>query len=107
MKSRFQGRKEVKSMMNLCCAFIVIWFVCSIFVLLWFAIESENKNILITESLKCFIADIFSDKNWFGILLDIVICILLIPTYLYILIIKAVYVIGKVCVYIWKLGIKN
>lgn len=94
-------------MMILCSAFMAIWFVCSIFVLLWFAIESDNKNIPITESLKCFIADIFSDKNWFGISLSIVICILLIPVYLYILIIKAAYVIGKVCVYIWKLGIKN
>lgn len=94
-------------MMNLCGAFMAIWFICSIFVLLGFAIESENRNISIEKSLKCFITDIFSDKNWFGILLSIVICILLIPVYLYILIIKVVYVIGKVCVYIWKLGIKN
>lgn len=94
-------------MMILCSSFMTIWFVCSIFVLLGFAIESDNKNISIAKSLKDFITDMFSNKNWFGILLSIVICILLIPVYLYILIIKAVYVIGKVCVYIWKLGIKN
>lgn len=94
-------------MMNLCVVFMAIWFTCSIFVLLGFVVESDNRNISIEKSLKCFITDIFSDKNWFGLLLSIAICILLIPTYLYILIIKAVYVIGKVCVYIWKLGIKN
>lgn len=94
-------------MTNLCGAFIAIWLICSIFVLLGFAIESDNRKISIEKSLKCFITDIFSDKNWFGILLSIVICMLLIPVYLYILIIEAVYAIGKVCVYIWKLGIKK
>lgn len=94
-------------MANLCGAFMSIWLVCSIFVLSWFAGEADNKNISIIESLKCFIADIFGDKNWFGILLSIIICILLIPVYLYILIIKVICVVGKVCVYIWELGIKN
>lgn len=94
-------------MTSLCEAFMGIWFVCSIFALLGFAAESENKNISIAKSLKRFIADIFSDKNWFGVLLSTIICILLVPVYLYILIIGLVYVIGKVFIYIWKLGIKN
>lgn len=94
-------------MIGLCKLFICMWFIFSIFVLLVFVNDSNSRNSSIVESLNYFIADIFSDKNWFGVLLSIVICILLIPVYLYILIIKVVCVVGKVCVYIWKLGIKN
>ena len=84
-----------------------IWFVCSIFALLGFVVKSDNKNISIAKSLKRFIVGIFSGKNWFGVLLSTVICILLVPVYLYILIIGLGYIIGKVFIYIWKLGIKN
>lgn len=94
-------------MTDLCCVFVGIWIVCSIFALLGFAVDSDNRNISIEKSLKYFITNMFSNKNWFGILLNIIICILLIPVYLYILIIELVCVVKNVFVYIWRLGIKN
>lgn len=94
-------------MLELCILLMVIWFGSSLFVLLGFAINSENEKITILSYLKNFINNIFSNKNWFGVILSIIICLLMIPIFFYVLIIKILFVTGKLFVYIWKLGIKN
>lgn len=94
-------------MIDLCGIFISIWIICSIFALLALAVNAENKKISIAKSLKEFVVDLFDDKNLFGILLCILICIFLIPVYIYILIIKIIYIFHEIFIQIWKLGVKK
>ena len=94
-------------MENIFGAIISIWIVCTIFFLVFLAVESDNNNISIAKYLIEFICNLFNDRNYFGIFMSIIICIILIPVYIYVLIIKIICLISRVVVHIWNLGIKK
>lgn len=92
---------------TLCVAFV--WF--NICIMLDVVIKSETKykseHNFILYSLWNWIKDLFKEKNWFGIMLSIVVLVLIIPAILILLFYEIVMWLFYGISLIWKLGNKN
>lgn len=92
---------------NIYMALSLIWLFCSIIFVLIFSMIADQDNKTILKVLKDLTIELFCDKNWFGILLSVFVCIILVPSYIFALIIKIVCVFCKVLSHIWKFGEKR
>lgn len=85
----------------------LIWFVGSVIFIIIFSMIADQDNKTILKALKDLTIELFDNKNWFGILLSVFVCIILIPSYIFALIIKVVCMFCKMLVHIWELGEKR
>lgn len=92
---------------NICAIFSLIWLVGSIIFILIFSMIAEQDDKTVIMALKDLTIELFCDKNWFGILLSMFVCIILIPSYIFTLIIEVLCVFCKVLSHIWELGEKR
>lgn len=92
---------------NIFAILALIWFFGSIIFILIFSMIADQDNKTLIKALKDLTIELFLDKNWFGILLSVLVCIILIPSYIFSLIIKAVCIFCKLLSRIWKLGEKR
>lgn len=87
--------------------FFLTWFSGSIIFLLIFSTIAEQNNNTTLQALKDLTIELFCDKNWFGILLSLLVCIVLVPSYVFSVITEIMCVCYNVLLYIWKLGEKR
>lgn len=85
--------------------FMIYEFIGAITILmLWASVDFKLRDFW--DALECFISDLFSDKNIFGIFLSVLICIIIIPWSLPVVFSLVLYGVVKVFKFIWKLGCK-
>ena len=70
-------------------------------------IEEKNYKTGCLIALKEFLVKLFSGKNWFGIILSVIVLIISIPAMLLILIVQILFCALMGIGYVWKLGNKN
>lgn len=92
---------------TICTTVSLIWFVGSLIFVVIFGMIAEQDNTTIVESLKGLTIKLFCDKNWFGIFLSIIVCIILIPSYIFALIVKVICMFCNLLLHIWRLGEKG
>lgn len=90
-----------------CAIFSLIWFFGSVIFVLIFSMIADQDNKTILQALKDLTFELFLNKNWFGVSLSVFICIILIPSYMFALLIKIICVFCNALVHIWELGKKR
>lgn len=70
-------------------------------------VKEENYKIGYLIALKDFLIKLFSGKNWFGIVLSVIVLIISIPAMLLILMVQILFSILMGMGYVWTLGKKN
>lgn len=68
---------------------------------------NEHRKTFFLSALKDFIKKIFVGRNWFGIVINVFILILLIPAILLLLIIEAIIWLMVLLYMLWSLGDKK
>lgn len=95
-------------MVEIICAILsLIWLILSIFFTLFLAMQSDSESKTIANCFKELVEELFYDRNIFGIIVSSFVCILFIPTGIFIVLISVVYLIGKIICGIWHLGDKK
>ena len=87
----------------------VLYLILNICVLLGISFQIDNDNIKTggLVALKEFIEELFYDRNYFGILLSVVIFILVIPAMIMIVATQIIFWIGMILGYMYDLGDKK
>lgn len=67
-------------------------------------VKEENYKIGYLIALKDFLIKLFSGKNWFGIVLSIIVLIISIPAMLLISLVQILFYVLMGMGYIWRLG---
>lgn len=70
-------------------------------------INEDNYKSGCLIALKDFLIKLFIGKNWFGIILGVIVFIIAIPAMLLILMAQIIIYIGICILFIWKLGNKK
>lgn len=70
-------------------------------------VKEENYKIGYLIALKDFLIKLFSGKNWFGIVLSVIVLIISIPAMLLILMVQILFSILMGMGYVWTLGKKK
>lgn len=84
-----------------------MWIILSIYGLLYFASEADMYNSDIMFQVVKFVKKLFTNKNWFGIILGIPVVILIIPTALFCLVAEIIMFLCYFVSAIWELGNKK
>ena len=69
--------------------------------------KDENYKTICLSTLKEFLIKLFSGKNWFGIILSVIVLIISIPAMLLILIVQILFYVSMGIGYVWRLGNKK
>ena len=70
-------------------------------------VKEENYKTGCLIALKDFLIKLFNGKNWFGIVLSIIVLIISIPAMLLILMVQILFYVLIGIRYVWKLGKKK
>ena len=70
-------------------------------------VKEENYKTVCLIALKDFLIKLFSEKNWFGVVLSIIVLIISIPAMLLILMVQTLFYVLMGIAYIWRLGNKK
>ena len=94
-------------MENVCTIFSLIWFIGNVIFILILSRIADQDNRTILQILRDLTIELFCGKNWFGILLSIFVCIILVPSYIFALIIKVICMFCNLLLHVWRLGEKG
>ena len=67
-------------------------------------VKEANYKIGYLIALKDFLLKLFSGKNWFGIVLSVIVLIISIPAMLLILLVQILFYVLMGMGYVWRLG---
>ena len=89
---------------------LVVWLFLSIMLALYIGVrvdENADARISVMIAIKNFVQELFSDKNWFGIVLSSIILIIAMPALLLVFLIQVVNWLIVLVMIIWSLGSKE
>lgn len=69
--------------------------------------ENADARTSVMMVIKNFVKELFSDKNWFGIVLSSIVLIIAMPALLFVFFIQVVYWLIILVMIIWSLGSKG
>ena len=89
---------------------LVMWLFLNIMLALYIGVrvdENVDARTSVMIAIKNFVQELFSDKNWFGIILSGIILIIVIPALLFMFLMQVFYWLIVLVMIIWSLGARK
>ena len=89
---------------------LVMWLFLNIMLALYISIrvdENADARTSVMIAIKNFVQELFSDKNWFGIVLSSIVLIIAMPALLFVFLVQVFYWLIVLVMIIWSLGSKG
>ena len=88
----------------------VMWLFLNIMLALYIGVrvdENIDARMSVMITIKNFVQELFSDKNWFGIVFSSIVLIIIMPALLFVFLLQVFYWIIVLVMIIWSLGSKG
>ena len=89
---------------------LVVWLFLNMMLALYIGArvdENTDARISVMIAIKNFVQELFSDKNWFGIVLSSIVLIIAMPAFLVVFLTQVVIWLIVLVMIIWSLGSKK
>ena len=89
---------------------LVMWLFLNIMLALYIGVrvdENVDARTSVMIAIKNFVQELFSDKNWFGIILSSIILIIVMPALLFMFLMQVFYWLIVLVMIIWSLGARK
>lgn len=89
---------------------LVVWLFLNIMLALYISIrvdENADARTSVMIAIKNFVQELFSDKNWFGIVFSSIVLIITMPALLFVFLLQVFYWLIVLVMIIWSLGSKE
>ena len=88
----------------------VMWLFLNIMLALYIGVrvdENIDARMSVMIAIKNFVQELFSDKNWFGIVFSSIVLIIIMPALLFVFLLQVFYWLIVLVMIIWSLGSKG